>query len=138
MALDSTETPYPKVRSIPKDGSTQSSSTTISTPALQADLDPNEEAESIPDGGLRAWLVVFGAWCGLFCSLGWLNSTFGEFSPQLVTLNHAHRAGIGTFQSYYQTTLLRQYSASTVSWIPSFEIFFTFVMVCQEFARRTW
>jgi hypothetical protein len=29
-----------------------------------------------PDGGLRAWLVVVGAWCTSFCSFGWINSTF--------------------------------------------------------------
>lgn len=29
-----------------------------------------------PDGGLRAWLVVMGAWCTSFCSFGWINSTF--------------------------------------------------------------
>jgi hypothetical protein len=34
------------------------------------------DTQVIPDGGFRAWLVVFGAWCGLFCSLGWLNSGF--------------------------------------------------------------
>ena len=29
-----------------------------------------------PDGGLRAWLVVLGAWCSMFCTYGWINSTF--------------------------------------------------------------
>lgn len=28
-----------------------------------------------PNGGLRAWLVVVGAWCTSFCSFGWINST---------------------------------------------------------------
>jgi hypothetical protein len=46
-------------------------------------------------------------------------------------MNEAYYTGIGIFQSYYETTLLVQYSASVVSWIPSFEIFFTFVMVCS-------
>ncbi|KAK0384740.1 hypothetical protein NLU13_7218 [Sarocladium strictum] len=58
-----------------------------------------------PNGGLRAWLVVLGAWCTAFCSFGWLNS-------------------VGIFQEYYQNELLRQYSASTISWIPSLQIFF--------------
>ncbi|KAH7090817.1 major facilitator superfamily transporter [Paraphoma chrysanthemicola] len=62
-----------------------------------------------PDGGLAAWLVVFGAWCTSFCSFGWNNS-------------------IGTFQEYYQTDLLRQYSPGTISWIPSLQIFFMFAM----------
>lgn len=26
-----------------------------------------------PDGGFRAWLVVFGAWCSSFCTWGWIN-----------------------------------------------------------------
>lgn len=29
-----------------------------------------------PNGGLRAWLVVVGAWCTSFCSFGWINSMF--------------------------------------------------------------
>jgi hypothetical protein len=28
-----------------------------------------------PDGGLQAWLMVLGAWCALFCTFGWINST---------------------------------------------------------------
>ncbi|VUC28136.1 unnamed protein product [Clonostachys rosea] len=58
-----------------------------------------------PDGGIVAWLVVLGAWCTSFCSFGWLNS-------------------VGVFQEYYQTTLLSNYSASTIAWIPSLQIFF--------------
>ncbi|KAL6898522.1 MFS general substrate transporter [Trichoderma evansii] len=58
-----------------------------------------------PDGGLRAWLVVIGAWCTSVCSFGWINS-------------------VGAFQDYYETTILKDYSTSTVSWIPSLQIFF--------------
>ena len=35
--------------------------------------------------------------------------------------------GIGVFQDYYQTTLLRQYSPSTISWIVSLETFMMFL-----------
>ncbi|KAK0105967.1 hypothetical protein ONS95_004476 [Cadophora gregata] len=62
-----------------------------------------------PDGGVTAWLVVFGAWCTSFCSFGWLNS-------------------IGTFQEYYSVELLSQYSAGKISWIPSLQLFFMFAM----------
>ncbi|KAH9217959.1 major facilitator superfamily transporter [Leptodontidium sp. 2 PMI_412] len=62
-----------------------------------------------PDGGVTAWLVVFGAWCTSFCSFGWLNS-------------------IGTFQEYYSVDLLSQYSAGKISWIPSLQLFFMFAM----------
>lgn len=33
-----------------------------------------------PDGGAKAWLVVLGAWCALFCTFGWINSTFSSIS----------------------------------------------------------
>ncbi|MCJ1253958.1 hypothetical protein MMC24_001772 [Lignoscripta atroalba] len=57
-------------------------------------MDPS----SFPDGGLEAWLVVFGGFC---C--------------------------IGVFQDYYQEHELSRYSASTVSWIPSLETFMMFL-----------
>ncbi|MCJ1319749.1 hypothetical protein MMC15_005085 [Xylographa vitiligo] len=79
-------------------GTLEKSSTVISA------MDPR----SFPDGGLEAWLVVFGGFCCLFCSFGWINC-------------------IGVFQDYYQTTLLRQYSPSTVSWIVSLETFMMFL-----------
>ncbi|KAB8260977.1 major facilitator superfamily domain-containing protein [Aspergillus pseudonomiae] len=63
---------------------------------------PPDEA---PDGGVAAWLMVLGAWCVLFCSFGWINS-------------------IGEFQAYYEHDLLREYSSSKISWIPSLQIFF--------------
>ncbi|RHZ54007.1 uncharacterized protein CDV56_101682 [Aspergillus thermomutatus] len=44
-----------------------------------------------PDGGITAWLVLFGA-------------------------------------CYYETTLLREHSPSTISWIPSLQVFFMFAM----------
>lgn len=60
-----------------------------------------------PDGGLEAWLVVLGSFCCLFVSFGWINC-------------------IGVFQDYYQEHLLTGYSSSTISWIPSLELFMMF------------
>ena len=57
-----------------------------------------------PDGGLRAWLVVFGGWCCYLSSYGWLSS-------------------IGVFQTYYEQQLLPSYSPSTISWILSLQVF---------------
>ncbi|OTA98286.1 hypothetical protein M426DRAFT_116769 [Hypoxylon sp. CI-4A] len=34
----------------------------------------DDEASSYPDGGLEAWLVVFGAWCAMMPSMGMLNT----------------------------------------------------------------
>lgn len=68
---------------------------------------PMMDPKSFPDGGLDAWLCVLGGFCALFCSFGWINC-------------------IGVFQEYYQTHQLSQYSASTISWIPSCEAFMMF------------
>lgn len=32
--------------------------------------------------------------------------------------------GVGAFQEYYQNDLLKDYSSSTIAWIPSLQIFF--------------
>ncbi|KAH8810598.1 major facilitator superfamily domain-containing protein [Xylogone sp. PMI_703] len=58
-----------------------------------------------PDGGLRAWLIVFGGWCGYFCTFGLINCN-------------------GVFENYYVASggPLEKYSKGTVSWIMSMEI----------------
>ncbi|KAF2856868.1 MFS general substrate transporter [Plenodomus tracheiphilus IPT5] len=61
-----------------------------------------------PDGGKDAYLCLLGGFFCLFCSFGWLNC-------------------LGVFQSYYQQNQLREYSSSTIAWIPSLEIFFMFL-----------
>ncbi|KAL4991600.1 hypothetical protein BDW68DRAFT_173848 [Aspergillus falconensis] len=48
----------------------------------------------------KAWSVIIGAWCCLFCSYGWVNT-------------------IGLFQTYYQEDILSSYFASAISWIAS-------------------
>ncbi|CAG8196482.1 unnamed protein product [Penicillium olsonii] len=60
-----------------------------------------------PDGGAQAWLVVLGAFSGLFVSFGWINC-------------------IGVFQTYYESHQLSTYSTSTVTWITSLETFVMF------------
>jgi len=35
-----------------------------------------------PDGGMDAWLVVFGAWCCSFVSFGWINSMLSSILPR--------------------------------------------------------
>ena len=65
---------------------------------------PGINPADFPDGGFQAWLVVFGGWCGLFCTFGLINC-------------------IGVFQEYYVSGPLSNYSQSTISWIPSMEVF---------------
>ncbi|KAF4460079.1 Major facilitator superfamily domain general substrate transporter [Fusarium albosuccineum] len=61
----------------------------------------NWDESSAPDGGMVAWLALLSSWCMLF--------------------------SIGTFQGYYEEVLLSDYSASTVAWIPSLQIFFAYL-----------
>ncbi|KAF2455321.1 putative MFS monocarboxylate transporter [Lineolata rhizophorae] len=68
---------------------------------------PGINPADFPDGGLKAWLVVVGGFCCLFCSFGWINC-------------------VGVYQNYYESNQLSDLSSSTVSWIPSLEIFFMF------------
>lgn len=90
-----------------------------------------KSASPAPDGGTTAWLVVLGAWCVLLCSFGWINSTLSTSLGKSISLFNfcCRQSGIGTFQSYYETALLRQYSPSQISWIPSLQVFFMFSMV---------
>ncbi|KAI0124763.1 major facilitator superfamily domain-containing protein [Xylariales sp. AK1849] len=63
--------------------------------------------ETYPEGGKEAWLVVFGAFCGLFASLGLMNT-------------------LAIFQSYLSKHQLLGYSEGTVGWIFSLYTFLSF------------
>lgn len=67
------------------------------------DTDPT----SYPEGGLRAWSVVFGAWAGLVACFGLMNS-------------------IGAFQAYVSSGPLKHYSEGDVGWIFSVYVFLAF------------
>ncbi|KAF9461812.1 MFS general substrate transporter [Collybia nuda] len=60
------------------------------------------EDPDFPDGGWRAWLVVFGAMCNTFSTFGFVNSW-------------------GTFQAYYQQNTLRDSPPSNIAWIGSIQ-----------------
>ncbi|EMD39496.1 hypothetical protein CERSUDRAFT_111804 [Gelatoporia subvermispora B] len=65
------------------------------------------EDDAYPEGGLRAWLTVFGAFLALFCTFGQLNS-------------------FGTFQSWYADHQLHHLPQSTISWIGSLQLWVFF------------
>lgn len=65
------------------------------------------DGHTYPEGGLRAWLVVFGCWCGIFASLGIANS-------------------LGTYQAYISTNQLASYDPGIIGWIFSVYSFLTF------------
>ena len=60
-----------------------------------------------PEGGLRAWLVVYGAFSAMTASFGLMNS-------------------IGTFQAYLSTHQLANVDPSTLGWVFSIYTFLAF------------
>lgn len=85
---------------------------------------PTEEKEPEPsfDTGLMAWLQVVGSF---FC---FFNSWYaGFYLPSMICSTHLIPRGIintwGAFQTYYQTELLSNVSASSIAWIGSLESF---------------
>ncbi|KAF4954323.1 hypothetical protein FGADI_5346 [Fusarium gaditjirri] len=64
---------------------------------------PSKTSQPPPDGGLTAWLQVLGSF--------------------LINLNNFGLANsFGVFQTYYETTLLRQHSSSAISWIGTLQV----------------
>ncbi|CAG7985388.1 unnamed protein product [Penicillium olsonii] len=76
---------------------------------LQPSMSPQSsyEEEKYPEGGVRAWLCVFGSFMGLVGSLGLINS-------------------IGTFQAYLESHQLKEYSSGKTGWIFGLFTFLTF------------
>lgn len=66
-----------------------------------------DDGDTFPEGGLRAWLVVLGSFSGMTASFGILNSA-------------------GTFQAYLSMHQLAHESPSAVGWIFSLNAFLTF------------
>ncbi|KAI0794344.1 monocarboxylate permease [Fomes fomentarius] len=66
-----------------------------------------DELEYIPDGGREAWTVVLGSTLALFASAGMINA-------------------YGTFQDYYESTLLPSSSSASIALIGSLQVFFLY------------
>ncbi|KAF8889884.1 MFS general substrate transporter [Infundibulicybe gibba] len=78
---------------------------------------PTPADVDFPDGGLKAWMMVFGGMCNTFSTFGYVNSW-------------------GVFQAYYQTTILNDSSPSDIAWIGSLQyslIFFPGLFVGRLF-----
>ncbi|KAI9713154.1 MAG: hypothetical protein M1820_001139 [Bogoriella megaspora] len=73
---------------------------------------PPDAASAFPDGGLRAWLVVLGA----FAILG---STFGLMTS------------VGVLQAYWSQNQLASYTDSEIGWIPSIFVFLSLFLGVQ-------
>ncbi|KAF9063834.1 MFS general substrate transporter [Rhodocollybia butyracea] len=69
---------------------------------------PHNVDSEPPDGGLRAWLVVFGALCSTFTTFGYVNAW-------------------GVFQEYYQQNTLKDSPPSSIAWIGSIQYALVFL-----------
>lgn len=93
--------------------STSPNYSTSSTPTTDNDVPPPPPDGSsptelpYPEGGLRAYLVVFGAFSGMVAAFGLMNT-------------------MGSFQTYLSTHQLSQHSPSTIGWIFSLYVFLAF------------
>ncbi|KAI0628488.1 monocarboxylate permease [Trametes polyzona] len=80
----------------------------LAVPALHPEDPPStKDLDDVPDGGKEAWTVVLGSSLALFASAGMVNT-------------------YGTFQDYYEATLLPSSSSSTIAFIGSLQIFFLY------------
>jgi hypothetical protein len=67
----------------------------------------NDEGLSYPEGGFRAWLVVFGSFCAMGAVFGLINSS-------------------AVFESYFKEHQLKDYTDSQIGWIFSLYLFLVF------------
>ncbi|KAH0164740.1 MFS general substrate transporter, partial [Aureobasidium melanogenum] len=83
-----------------------SSQSPSSSPDTEKAISTTQSSDSItyPEGGTKAWLVVFGAWCGLTASIGVYNTT-------------------GVFSVIISSSVLPTTSASSLGWIFSIYAF---------------
>ena len=86
----------------------------VPEPAPGADLEKKPTAissvsyeETYPEGGLKAWLVVLGAWFAMMSAMGLMNS-------------------LAVFQAYTLSHQLKGYSEGTVGWVFSVYTFLAF------------
>lgn len=70
-------------------------------------VDPEDASITYPEGGLAAWLVVFGSFCGLLAVLGIMNS-------------------VGIYQAYLSTNQLASHGESEIGWIFGLYVFISF------------
>ncbi|KAL0563378.1 hypothetical protein V5O48_018691 [Marasmius crinis-equi] len=87
---------------------------------------PTEDVSElmIPDGGVRAWLIVFGAMCNNFST--WVLPRY-HYDQVLNGLSFGLINSWGTFQAYYEENLLSDSSPSSIAWIGSVQYSLTFL-----------
>lgn len=80
--------------------------------AHDAVLTRQETNLDFPEGGLQAWLVVFGSFCAMLSVFGLINTA-------------------AVFESYLSTNQLSEYSSDEIGWIFSLYLFVVFFVGIQ-------
>ncbi|KAF9441746.1 MFS general substrate transporter [Macrolepiota fuliginosa MF-IS2] len=97
---------------LPRDQPLKKSGLVGDTPNEKGTQQPDDKKakqdDEFPDGGLRAWLIVVGGACITFSTSGYI-------------------ASWGIFQAYYQETLLKGVSPSSIAWIGSIQYALVFL-----------
>jgi hypothetical protein len=70
-------------------------------------ISDHDDKDDFPEGGLRAWSVVVGAFCGSFSVFGIINST-------------------GVLLEYFKANQLKDYTTGQIGWIFGLSLFLTF------------
>ncbi|KAJ1331767.1 putative transporter MCH4 [Microdochium nivale] len=86
---------------------TQLSAALVSSNAAVNNSNEKNDDDDFPEGGLQAWLVVFGSFCAMVSVYGLINSA-------------------AIFESYFSNNQLRGYDSSTIGWIFSVYLFLVF------------
>ncbi|KAK5732784.1 hypothetical protein LTR17_010202 [Elasticomyces elasticus] len=107
-SLNPTTSPQTCQASPPQDSDCQAIDSSCEDVESGATSPVNEKVEAAyPEGGLQAWLVVFGSFSGMVAGFGYMNT-------------------IGIYQAYLTEHQLSEYSESTIGWIFSLYIFLSF------------
>lgn len=89
--------------------STPEAKSAVEDRSSPSDSQASLDVTAYPDGGLKAWLTVFGAVLALFCC--------GQLTA------------FGAFQTWYAQNQLRDLPASTISWIGSLQLWILYFSV---------
>ncbi|KFY10072.1 hypothetical protein V491_07823 [Pseudogymnoascus sp. VKM F-3775] len=90
----------------------QGSTTATDITNPSSEIDKRYDDETYPDGGPRAWLVVFGSFSLLFATFGF-------------------QASVGLLQLHWSLNQLSDLSPSRIAWIPSVFIFLSLALSIQ-------
>ena len=101
--VDGTGEPFPAIPNTPPD---------VDVLVDKVADDSSDEEIIYPEGGLQAWLVVFGAFCGMVACAGFMNT-------------------IGVFHAHLSNNQLKGYGDSTIGWIFSVFTFLAFFLGIQ-------